>query len=361
MNIPPAPRVVTFGEVMARLATPGYQRFQQAIPGRLDITFAGAEVNVAAAIAQLGGNAAFVTALPEHALADALLANLRALRVDTHDIVRSPVGRLGLFFFEKGINQRAGHVIYDREGSSVAVLPPESYDWERIFQGATWFHISGITPAISRNAAEVALHAVRTAVAKGLRVSFDMNFRTKLWRWEPETAPRDLAARTVRGILPMVDLFFGGPEDVALLTGKPLTAGPKDHRLAAARQLIEEFPRISQVAMTLRQVTPDSRHELGGMLYQASSGQVFHAPLRAGQYTLCPITCMVDRLGGGDAFAAALLFALTTPELADPGRALSFATAAFCLAHSVEGDFNLVSRAEVESLAQNGAADSVGR
>jgi 2-dehydro-3-deoxygluconokinase len=361
MKSAPSPRIVTFGEVMGRLATPGYQRFQQAIPGRLEITFAGAEVNVAVSFSQLGGNAAFVTALPEHAVADALLVNLRALGVDTRCIVRSPQGRLGLFFLEKGVNQRPANVIYDREGSCTALLPAEYYDWDSIFEGATWFHLSGITPAISRNAAEVALHALKTAVAKGVRVSFDMNLRTKLWRWEPETPPQALAACTVREMLPLVDLFLGGPDDVALLCGRPVESVTGNLRVDAARQLIQHFPRISQVAMTIRHAHSASQHDLGGMLYLAGQDQAFHALLAQGQEASYAIPHLVDRLGGGDAFAAGLLFAGTIPELSDPQTAVEFATAASCLAHSTEGDFHLATRAEVESLVQNGSAGRVNR
>ncbi len=347
---------------MGRLATPGFQRFQQAMPGSLDVTFAGAEVNVAASLASLGARAAFVTALPLHAVADAVVATLRGLGIDTAHLVRTPQGRLGLYFFEKGVNQRPASVIYDREGSSLSLLPPQAYDWASIFDGASWFHLSGVTPALSQNAAAVALHAVQQASARGLHVSFDMNFRTRLWQWDPATPPRELAARTVRELLPHVDLFFGGPDDVALLTEKPVTVpAGGDLRVGAARQLAAHFPRLSRVAMTLRRTHSASHHDLGGMLYQRDAGLAFHTPLRDGQPGDYAITSIVDRLGGGDAFAAGLIFALTTPALSTPQIALNFATAASCLAHSIDGDFNLTNRAEVEALMNTGNPGAVGR
>lgn len=170
-------RVVTFGEIMARLATPGHRRFGQAMPGSLDVTFAGAEASVAGSIAYLGGEAAFVTALPDHALADACVAEVRSLGVDTRHILRTPDGRLGLYFLETGANQRPGNVIYDRAGSSVALTPADAYDWQAILEGAEWFVVSGITPAISRHAAEATATALREASRRGVKVAIDMNYR----------------------------------------------------------------------------------------------------------------------------------------------------------------------------------------
>ena len=190
-------RVVTFGEIMGRLEPEGLLRLRQALPGRLTMTFAGTEANVAASLAMLGVEASFVTALPKHAVADALVDRLRGLGIDTGDVLRRDEGRLGLFYVESGANQRPSVVVYDRDGATVAITPPQAYDWDRILDGASWFHITGVTPSISRNAADVALAAVRAARARGLRVSCDLNFRAKLWRWDPPTrsaragGPRD--------------------------------------------------------------------------------------------------------------------------------------------------------------------------
>jgi len=345
-------RIVAFGEIMGRLAAPGFRRFQQAMPGSLDVTFAGAEASVAVSLAHLGGDASFVTALPDHAIADACVANLHGHGVDTRHILRTTRGRLGLYFLETGANQRPGQVIYDREGSSVALTPPEAYDWAEIFAGAEWFLVSGITPAISRNAADVTLAAMRAASAAGVKIACDMNYRAKLWQWEPSRTPRELATETMRGLMPFVDLFIGGREDAAPLLDAGAAAGTNEE---LARELAARYPRIKHVAMTLREGVSASHNNLGGLLYDAAGNEACHAPGRDSRYA---ITQIVDRLGAGDAFTAGLLFALTTPELNPPQTAVAFATAASCLAHSIEGDFNLVTRAEIEALM---AGDSSAR
>ncbi|MDB6118722.1 MAG: kdgK 2 [Verrucomicrobiaceae bacterium] len=354
-------RIITFGEIMGRLATPGFKRFQQAMPGTLEITFAGAEATVAASIAYLGGEAAFVTTLPDNAIADACVANLRGLGVDTRHILRTQEGRMGLYFLEIGANQRAGNVIYDREGASVAITPPEAYDWAAIFAEAEWFLISGITPAISRNAAQVALRAMREASQRELKIACDMNFRSKLWRWEPSCSPRELASRTMKELMPYVDLFIGGREDASEMLGIQPSEGAADPLLDVARQIVVQYPRIRRVAMTLREGISATHNNLGGLLYDAGLDQTFFAPLRDGSYQPYQITDIVDRLGGGDAFTAGLLFALTTPELVEPSTAISFATAASCLAHSIKGDFNYSTRAEIEALMGGAASGRVRR
>lgn len=341
-------QVVAFGEIMGRLAAPGFRRFQQAMPGSLDVTFAGAEASIAASIAYLGGDAAFVTALPAHAIADACVADLRSLNVDTRHILRTATGRLGLYFLEAGANQRPGNVIYDREGSAVAITPASAYDWPAIFDGAEWFVISGITPAISRNAAEVARTALREATHRSVKVACDMNYRSKLWQWEPPLPPRELATRTMRELMPFVNLFVGGREDAEAVLGQSDT----DSLEALAREIAKQFPRIQRVAMTLREGVSATHNNFGGMLYDKATDQVSHAPEPGRLY---PITDIVDRLGAGDAFTAGLIHALMTPELSAPQTAIRFATAAGCLAHSIEGDFNYSTREEIEAL-MNGAA-----
>ena len=347
-------RIVTFGEIMGRLATPGFQRFQQVMPGTLDFTFAGAEASVAASIAFLGGEAAFVTALPQHPIADACIANLRSLGVDTRHIVRTPQGRLGLYFYEAGVNQRPGQVIYDREGSAVSITPPQAYDWAAIFKGADWFLISGITPAISRNAAAVALAALRAASDLGVKVACDLNYRSKLWQWEPALPPRELAVRTWREWLPLVELLVGGVEDAVALLGADASGSPE----VIARELGARFPRLQRVAFTLRESVSATDNDFGGLLYDRATDQVCRAP---GSGRLYPIPDIVDRLGAGDAFTAGLLFALTTSELSSAETAVAFAAAAGCLAHSIEGDFNYSTRAEIEALMQGAAAGRVRR
>ncbi|MFZ4768514.1 MAG: PfkB family carbohydrate kinase, partial [Roseimicrobium sp.] len=285
-------RVVTFGEIMARLAAPGFKRFQQAMPGTLDVTFAGAEASIAASIAYLGGDAAFVTALPDHAIADACVANLRSLGVKTRHILRTPQGRLGLYFLESGANQRSGNVIYDREGSAIAITPATAYDWNAIFAGAEWFIVSGITPAISRNAAEVTATALREASQRGVKVGIDMNYRSKLWQWEPPLPPRELATRTMRDLLPYADLFIGGREDAEAMLGIHGSTSLDE----LARQIAQQFPRISRVAMTVREGISATHNNFGGLLFDKATDQLCYAPEHGPLY---PITNIVDRLGAG--------------------------------------------------------------
>lgn len=354
-------RIVTFGEVMLRLAAPGFARFQQTLPGSLAATFAGAEASVAAAIAYLGGDASFVSALPRHAIADACVADLRSLGVDTRHILRTDVGRLGVYFLEAGANQRPGNVLYDREGSSIAITPADAYDWSAIFAGASWFLVSGITPAISRNAAQVTAVALRQAERHGVRVACDVNYRSKLWQWDPPLPPRDLAVRTMRELLPRVDLFIGGPEDAAAMLGLPDPGGSPDALVEVARHITERFPRIRHVAMTRREGLSATHNRFAGLLYSADTAAACFAPQSAGEPAWYEITDIVDRLGAGDAFTAGLLFALTTPELSAPQDSVSFAAAAGCLAHSIEGDYAYVTRAEVAALAAGQDAGRVRR
>ena len=344
-------RIVTFGEIMGRLSAPGFKRFAQAMPGSLDVIFAGAEASIAGSIALLGGNASFVTALPKHPIADACVASLRSIGVDTRHILRTSEGRLGLYFLETGTNQRPANVIYDREGSSIAITPPQAYHWEAILKGADWLVVSGITPALSRNAANVTFSAMQTASQMGVRVLIDVNYRSKLWSWEPSIPPRELATRTLKEMLPLVDLFVGGREDLEALRGAQTNVSLEELVLEFAR----DFPRVQHVAMSLRESVSASHNNFGGMLFDKASHTFHYAPHKERFY---PITHIVDRLGTGDAFTAGLLHALTSPDLAAPQTAIAFATAAGCLAHSIEGDCNFSTRSEVEAL-MNG--DSAGR
>jgi 2-dehydro-3-deoxygluconokinase len=336
-------RIVTFGEIMGRLAAPGFQRFQQAMPGSLNVSFAGAEASVAASVAYLGADASFVTALPQHAIADACLASLRSQNLDTSNIVRTEHGRLGLYFLETGANQRNGAVIYDREGSSVSVTPASAYDWDKIFSDCSCFMISGITPAISKNAAEVSFTAMREAHGRGIPIAFDMNYRSKLWTWNPALSSRELAREVIQQMLPLITIFIGGLWDASEVLG--ISDAKCEEQTAA--HITSQFPNIRMVAMTRRTCISSSHNQFGGYLYDAQTARSYYSPERE---RLFSIPNIVDRIGTGDAFTGALLFALNTPELKDPGSALHFATAAGCLAHSVLGDFNCITRAEIEAL-----------
>ncbi len=348
---------------MGRLCPPGFNRFRQAMPGSLDLTFAGAEANVAVSIAHFGGRAAFITALPANPLADACVSNLRGHGVDVSGIQRTAGGRLGLYFVERGANQRPSRVVYDREASSVALASPESYPWAELVADASWFHFTGITPALSEQAALSALAAVKAARERGATVSCDLNFRTKLWRWKEGVSARDLAEETMRGLLPYVDVLIANEADASDVLG--IRAGSSDVDNGAldldrypevAAEIVKQFPGIGRVAITLRESLSASHNNWGALLYDGASGKTAFAPLDENEaYRPYEIRQIVDRVGAGDSFAAALIFALQTADLQAPEHAIAFAAAASCLAHSIEGDFNLHSRAEVEAL-MNGAA-----
>lgn len=360
--------IVTFGEVMGRLAPAGFERFRQALPGPLDLTFGGAEANVAASLAQLGAKACFVTALPNHLIADACVGVFAGLGVDTSKILRTKSGRLGLYFYENGANQRPSNVIYDRSHSAVGSTPADAYDWPGIFEGAGWLHLTGITPALSKTAAETVLHAARAARQSGLVVSCDLNFRKKLWDWEPGTDSRKLAGRVMREILPFVEVLIANEEDAADVLGihaenSDVESGRLDVSKypGVAKKIVDQFPNIQKVAITLRESLSASHNNWGGMLYDARSGMSHFAPLRDGIYQPYAIKNIVDRVGGGDSFGAGLIFALNTPELSAPQDAIAFAVAASCLCHSIPGDINYTSRSEVEALMKGSGSGRVVR
>lgn len=361
-------KVVTFGEIMGRLTPAGFLRFRQALPGSLEVTFAGAEGNVAASIANLGAKAAFVTALPKHSVADACVSNLRSAGVDTTHIFRTDKGRLGLFFLETGANQRPSNVIYDRAGSSISLTEADEYNWKKIFTGACWFHISGITPAISSIAADAAITAVTEAKAAGLTVSCDLNFRKKLWQWDTSLSPRQLAQKTMKKILAYVDVVIGNEEDASDVLG--ITAGDTDVSAGkldidrypqVARQIVSQFPNVTKVAITLRESISANHNNWGAMLYSAKADNAFFAPVTGETYTPYQIKNIVDRVGGGDSFAAALIYASITDDLKSPKDAIAFAVASSCLAHSIKGDFNYSTRAEVEALMKGSGTGRVVR
>jgi 2-dehydro-3-deoxygluconokinase len=352
---------------MARLAAPDNLRLRQA--RNLEVTYAGAEASVAASICNYGGSSRYVTALPEHALAEATMDSLRALGIDTRYVVRSDRGRLGLYFLETGANQRPSNVIYDRGDSAVSLTAADQYDWGNIFADAQWLHISGITPALSKMAADATLNAAQRAKAHGVQVSCDLNFRKKLWRWDADKAPRELAEVTMRQILPYVDLVIANEEDCADVLGihadgTCVEAGDLNtsHYPDVARQLVKQLPNVKRVAITLRESLSATHNNWGAMLYDAEEGKPYFAPLdRASKYQPYEIKNIVDRVGGGDAFAGGLIFALITPELSVSQTALDYAVAASCLKHSIKGDVNYSTREEVERLMGGSASGRVVR
>lgn len=362
-------KVVTFGEVMLRIAPCGFLRFAQSFPGQADLTFAGAEANVAVSIALLGGQASFVTALPKNDIADACISTLRGIGVDTDKIVRTDHGRLGIYFVETGANQRGSQVVYDRAGSSVAVSSASEYDWYRIFEGVSWFHTTGITPSLSFEAADATRIAAETAKRKGLIVSLDLNFRKKLWKWDPELDQKTLAKKTMSAILPNVDLLIANESDCADVLGISAkntdTESGKldiDRYPDVARQVARLFPNLKKIAITLRESVSATHNNWGGMLYDTASDSVAFAPLdENGKYKPYEIRAIVDRVGGGDAFGAGLIYALNSENYSKDADAIRFAVASSCLAHSILGDFNYTKLSEVENLMKGNQSGRVQR
>lgn len=361
-------RFVTFGEVMLRLSPPGHLRLRQTLPGTLDAIFAGAEANVAASLALLGADVAYVTALPAGPHADACVVTLRGLGIDTSAIVRTAKGRLGMFFVEPGANQLPSRVTYDRTGTSVAQTVPEAYNWDALLDVDSWLHITGITPAVSAVAAQATVAAARAAKEAGATVSCDLNYRAKLWNWEPGTERKALAQRVMTEVLGFVDLLIANEEDCDDVLG--IRAGTSDTGQGSldvaaypdvAGQVVERFPNIRRVATTLRQSISASHNNWGAMLYEAEGGRALFAPEVDGEYRPYEIRNIVDRVGGGDSFAAGLLFALNSPDYGAADVSLRFAAAASCLAHSVSGDMNYAGRTEIEALVSGGGAGRVVR
>jgi 2-dehydro-3-deoxygluconokinase len=362
-------KIITFGEVMLRLAPPEFLRLRQNIPGCLDATFGGGELNVAVSVAIQGGQSAFLSVLPDNSITDAFVQELRKLGVSEELIIRSHRGRFGIYFVETGANQRGGTVTYDREGAAIAIANPEGYDWGKAFEGGTWLHVTGITPSLSEPAAKATRLALKNARERGLQISCDLNFRKKLWRWKAGTSPVDLARETMRGLMPLVDYIIANEEDADLALGiraEETNVEAGELNAAAyeqvARQILSEFPNISGVAITLRESVSASHNNWGAMYYDAKAQKFHFAPTDAdGVYSPYEIRNIVDRVGAGDSFAGALIFALNTPELAEFPTALQYAAAASCLKHSIKGDFNYVTRAEIESLMYGSGSGRVQR
>ena len=358
-----------FGEVMLRVMPPGHQRLGQALPGPMVCTFGGAEANVCASLALYGAAVRYLTALPRNPVADALVIELRGRGVDTSAILRTDAGRMGVYYVEKGANQRPSVVVYDRAHSAIAEAAPEDYDFHAALDGVAWLHVTGITPALTENAFRATLRLVELAKAQGATVSCDMNYRKKLWTWRPGTAQQALAAECMAQVMEHVDLAVGNEEDAARVFGiHAAGTSVEEGRIDAgayedvARQLIERFPGLSRVAITLRQSLSADHNNWGGMLFDRQADRAFFAPLNAdGEYESYAIRDIVDRVGGGDSFAAGLLYALNSDDYAEPQTAIRFAVAASCLKHSIEGDFHCVTVGEVVSLREGSGTGRVKR
>ena len=358
-----------FGEIMARLAPPGHLRWRQALPGAVEVTWGGGEANVCASLAMFGQQARFLTALPTTPIAEALAGSLRGLGIDCEHVLWRKEGRLGLYFVEKGANQRGSTVIYDRAHSAVSLAGPEEYDFSGALAGVKWLHVTGITPAISEAACRANLALVERAKKTGVKISCDLNFRKKLWNWRSGTAPQALARECMPAVLKHVDLVIANEEDAADVldihaAGTDVTTGQINAAAYTdvARKIVARFPGVSRVAITLRESHSADHNDWGAMLYDAASGQSHFAPLGAsGDYQPYEIRNIVDRVGSGDSFAAGLLFALNAPQLQQPQQAIAFAAAASCVKHSIQGDFNYVTRDEVLALMAGNASGRVQR
>ena len=340
--------IVAFGEIMLRLSPPGYQRFIQA--RSFDAVYGGGEANVAATLAYLGLSVEYVTRLPANDIGDACLNYLRQYGVGTNHIARGGE-RLGIYFLEMGSAQRGSKVIYDRAGSALATVEPGMIDWHAAFAKAGWFHWTGITPAISEGAAQVCLEAVQTARQMGLTISCDLNYRRKLWRWGK--APSEVMPELVS----LCDIAIGNEEDADKVFGisapeVDVTAGRVEAGAYGyvCEELSQRFPNLKAVAITLRGSLSASHNTWSAVFWRG--GTLCVGPT----YDIIPI---VDRVGGGDSFCGGLIYGLITFQ--DDQQALDFAVAASCLKHTVWGDFNLVSVAEVAKLAGGDVSGRVSR
>lgn len=342
-------KVVTFGEIMLRLCPPGYLRFTQA--RSFEAIYGGGEANVAVSLANFNMPVDYVTRLPKNEIGEACLQYLRQYGVGVSKIVRGG-DRLGIYFMENGAVQRGSKVIYDRANSSLATITPGMVDWPAVFADADWFHWTGITPAVSQGAAETCLEAVKIANEMGLTVSCDMNYRKNLWKWGKK------AGDVMPELTSYCDVAIGNEEDADKVFG---IKAPKADVLAGkveaeqyqyvCNELANRFPRLHTVAITLRGSLSASHNTWSGVLWH--KGAFYSAPV----YDITPI---VDRVGGGDAFMGGLIYGLRTYS-EDKQKALNFAVAASCLKHTIIGDFNLVSVAEVESLMGGDASGRVAR
>ena len=343
-------KVVTFGEIMLRLATPGYQRFIQS--NSLGATFGGGEANVAVSLANYGIPVEFVTRLPQNEIADWCISNLRKYNVGTREILCGGE-RVGIYFLETGAVARPSKVVYDRAHSSIASVEKGMFNWREILKDATWFHWTGITPALSQGAADACLEAIQTANEMGVTVSCDLNYRKNLWKYGKK------ASEIMPALVEGCDVILGNEEDAEKVFGiKPEgfevehTGGEVDAAEfeSVCKQLMQRFPRAKKVIITLRGSINANHNTWGGCLY---SDKLY-------QSRRYDITHIVDRVGGGDSFMGGLIYGLLTYK-DDDQQALDFAVAASCLKHTVYGDFNLVTAPEVETLMKGDGSGRVVR
>jgi 2-dehydro-3-deoxygluconokinase len=342
-------KIITFGEIMLRLATPEHQRFSQAVS--LCASYGGGEANVAISLANYGLETEFVTRLPQNDFGRSVVMELRKHNVGTTNIIFGGE-RLGIYFLETGAVSRPSKVIYDRAHSSISEIRPGMLNWEAIFADAAWFHWTGITPAISQGAAETCLEAIKIAKSKGLIVSCDLNFRKNLWKWGKS------AGEVMPEMVKYSDIILGNEEDAEKVFGiKPgkadISAGDvkSNEYESVCRDLKKMFPEAGKIIITLRGSVNADHNTWSGILFDGQ--KFFSAPVYQ-------ITHIVDRVGGGDSFMGGLIYGLIT-YTDDDQKALNFAVAASCLKHTIHGDFNLVTVSEVETLMKGDASGRVVR
>ena len=342
-------KVVTFGEIMLRLSPPDFKRFIQA--RSFDLIYGGGEANVAVSLANYGIPVDYITKLPNNEIGDACIQFLRQFGVNTNNIVRGG-NRLGIYFLEMGSSVRSSKVIYDRAYSAISEATPEDFDWKKIFNGASWFHWTGITPAISQNLANICLEAVKVAKEKNLTISCDLNYRSKLWKYGK--SPNKVMPELVK----YCDIAIGNEEDADKVLGiktpdTDVTSGElkAENYRYVVEEIVKLYPNLKNVAITLRGSLSASHNTWSAVLYDGNN--MYIGP----QFEINPI---VDRVGGGDSFMGGLIYGLITYKQ-DLQTALNFAVAASCLKHTILGDFNLVSVDEVLKLMGGDISGRVSR
>ncbi len=340
-------KFITFGEIMLRLKTPGNDRFFQS--PTFEATFGGGEANVAVALSNYGLDARFVSALPDNDIGESAIRELRSFGVDT-SVIRRSGERVGIYYLETGANQRASKVVYDRAASSICECGPGDFDWDEVFRDAKWFHITGITPALSQSAADLSLESVKAAKERGVTVSCDFNFRGKLWKYG-KSAPE-----VMNELVNYVDVGIANEEDcqksLGISAGVHVESGELEIKKyeALSTKVLEEFPNMSVIAITLRESRSADINGWSACLRDKSG---FYLSRKY------EITDIIDRVGGGDSFASALIYGLNAYE--DRNDSLNFAVAASCLKHSISGDFNRVTVEEAEKLMGGDASGRVQR
>jgi 2-dehydro-3-deoxygluconokinase len=342
-------KVVTFGEILLRLSTPGSLRFKQA--RSFDAIFGGGESNVSASLAQFGVPTDFVTRLPENDLGDACIAYLKSFNVGTDKIVRGG-NRIGIYFLENGATQRGSKVIYDRDGSSIAAIQKGMIDWDKVFEDADWFHWTGITPSINSGLCDVCLEGIMKAREKGLTISCDLNYRAKLWKWGKK------ASEVMPELIRLCDIAIGNEEDAEKVFGikapdTDVVAGrvKAENFQFVTEQLKSKFPNLKLIAITLRGSINANHNTWSGVAFDGS--KLYVGPT-------FDITDIVDRVGGGDAFCGGLIYGLRKYGN-DLQKALDFAVSASCLKHTISGDFNMVTIEEVEKIMSGETSGRVSR